>query len=96
MPYVTLLPERQSFELVPGAPLTDLEFASDETIVEFGCRVGSCGACVVEIVECAASPERGNDDERSFLEELGFAPDRHRLACQTRVQADITIRVPER
>jgi ferredoxin len=96
MPFVTMLPEGPAMELESGAPLTDVEFSSDEAVITFGCRVGSCGSCVVEILAFDAPLDRGEEEERAFLRELGFSPDRHRLACQTRVHADLTIRVPER
>jgi ferredoxin len=95
MPLVTILPEGRAMMLESGAPLTDVEFLCDDAPIPFGCRVGSCGACVVEIVASDAPCGSGGEDERAFLSKLGFSPDRHRLACQAKVHADLTIRVPE-
>jgi ferredoxin len=54
----------------------------------FGCRTGICATCIC-LLEGALSPP--TDDEREVLEI--FAPDepKARLACQVRVDANLSI-----
>ncbi|RYE77471.1 MAG: (2Fe-2S)-binding protein [Myxococcales bacterium] len=48
--------------------------------VAFSCRGGTCGTCVVEVLEGDEWLEPPGDDERETLELLGEPPGR-RLAC---------------
>jgi ferredoxin len=92
MPVVTILPQKQAIEIPCGSALVDLDCTFESEPIAFGCRVGSCGMCVIEIVSSEAPLEAGDEDERAFLHDLGFHPDRHRLACRMRVHADMAVR----
>jgi ferredoxin len=56
--------------------------------VPFGCTVGKCGVCAVELIEGdLAEPSRY---EAAVLEGGGY-PVRARLACQARLAGDVVI-----
>lgn len=58
----------------------------------FGCRIGICGTCLVEVVNESESLNERTENEREFLEAL--LPNRNecRLACQVNINTDIKIR----
>jgi ferredoxin len=91
MPYVFIKPADELVDLPKNSNLTALiEFNS--SLISFGCRVGACGACVIEVLEGISNLTEANQSERDFLTILGYAESRYRLACQCRLQGDITIR----
>ncbi|RQS07946.1 ferredoxin [Burkholderia sp. Bp9002] len=90
---VKLMPQEIEVPLPPGSSLTELEFELyGQESIPFGCKAGTCGACVIEIL--AGGPQLGEkgNDERDFLERLGYPGDAFRLACQCRVNGPVTIR----
>lgn len=91
---LTLLPQGLEILLPAGSPLTDVEYETEQRVIPFGCRSGACGACVVEVVEGADALGESDPDELDFLEDLGRADGRHRLACQCRLLDSATIRLP--
>lgn len=58
----------------------------------FGCRIGICGTCLVEVVSEADTLTERTENEKEFLEAL--LPDRKecRLACQVNINTDIKVR----
>jgi adenylate cyclase len=54
---------------------------------------GRCTTCRVYIIEGLSNCRRRNQKERQLAEKLGLPPD-IRLACQTRIKGNITIRRP--
>ncbi|MBF9072802.1 2Fe-2S iron-sulfur cluster-binding protein [Streptacidiphilus fuscans] len=92
---LTVLPSGTEILLPAGSPLTEVEYESPDRLIPFGCRSGSCGACVIEVVQgfgCLGEPDL---DELDFLEDLGRTGGSHRLACQCRLQGDATICVAD-
>ncbi len=53
--------------------------------VPFSCRGGTCGTCVVEVLEGDSLLEPPGAEERDTLAALGEPPDR-RLACVVQVR----------
>ncbi len=92
---LTVLPDGIQIELPEGAPLTDIEYETTAWIIPFGCRVGACGVCMIEVVEGRESLSEAGDEEIAFLEELGGNPDQHRLACQCHLRGAAIIRVAD-
>ncbi|WP_434587162.1 2Fe-2S iron-sulfur cluster-binding protein [Streptomyces sp. A5-4] len=92
---LTFLPTGTEVLLPAGSPLTEVEYESEQRLIPFGCRSGSCGACVVEVLEGFGSLGEPDDDELDFLEDLGRTGGNHRLACQCRLRGDATIRVAD-
>jgi ferredoxin len=57
--------------------------------VPFGCTIGKCGVCAVELLEGElAEPSRY---EAAVLEGGGYPP-RARLACQARLVGDVVVK----
>ncbi|GAA0670667.1 hypothetical protein GCM10009535_58050 [Streptomyces thermocarboxydovorans] len=92
---LTLMPGRIEILLPEGSCLTDIENERPEQLIPFGCRSGACGACVIEVLDGAASLGEPDPDERDFLEDLGRDDGSHRLACQCRLAGAATVRVAQ-
>jgi len=86
MPKVNLKPSDMIVEVPIGTPLTELD-----NHLMFGCRLGVCGACAVEILEGKLNLSPMQVDEKEFLELIGHCDDDYRLACQCQVFGDVTI-----
>jgi ferredoxin len=95
MKKLTFLPTGTEILLPAGSPLTEVEYETPQRLIPFGCRSGSCGACVIEVLEGPASLGEPGPDELDFLEDLGRTGGGHRLACQCRLRGDATIRVAD-
>lgn len=90
---IVLEPGGLEASLLPGSCLTELEFELyGQDSVPFGCKVGACGACVVEVVAGLANLGLRGHDEQIFLETLGYVGEAFRLACQCRLNGEVTIR----
>jgi ferredoxin len=88
-----LLPQNIEVKLPPDTALTDLEFElHGSESIQFGCRSGACGACLIEIVEGVTPFNEKSAEEQAFLSMLGYAGDAFRLACQCRLRNNVTIR----
>ena len=61
----------------------------------FGCRIGICGTCAIEIVSTDSPLSVKTHAENEFLSAI--APDREdvRLACQIRINTNMKIRKTE-
>ncbi|MFE5512128.1 2Fe-2S iron-sulfur cluster-binding protein [Streptomyces sp. NPDC056529] len=95
MKRLNILPTGAEISLPVGSPLTEVEYETSQQLIPFGCRSGSCGACVIEVLEGFGSLGEPDDDELDFLEDLGRTGGSHRLACQCRLQDDATVRVAD-
>lgn len=89
---LTILPTGTAIILPAKARLTEVEFETSQKPIPFGCRSGSCGVCVIEVLEGSKSLGEPDDDELDFLEDLGRPDGNHRLACQCRLYGDATVR----
>jgi ferredoxin len=59
----------------------------------FGCRIGICGTCAIEIVEEDGSPlHPRTHDEVGFLEAIAPGQDKVRLACQIRINTNLKVK----
>jgi ferredoxin len=93
MPYITILPLARQVELPQGSPLTDVEFECfGEDLIPFGCRLGACGACAVEVLTGHDALGQADECEQLFLTGLGYDPVRVRLACQCKLLGNATVR----
>ena len=57
--------------------------------ISLGCESGRCGVCMVEVVD--GQLETASEEETSLLQAMD-ADSGHRLACQARLQGDVTLR----
>ncbi|AYY57735.1 2Fe-2S iron-sulfur cluster-binding protein [Burkholderia multivorans] len=90
---VVISPQGLEALLSAGSSLTELEFELyGEDTVPFGCKAGACGACVIKVEEGVANLGVKGDEERRFLEALGYPGIEFRLACQCRLNGDVKIR----
>jgi adenylate cyclase len=91
VPNIYVLPDQRLVECRPR-----------ETVLNAGLRAGlpfahacggraSCSTCRVVVVEGRSSCTDQTAKERAIAERLGFSPE-FRLACQTKVSADLTVR----
>jgi ferredoxin len=91
---VTVMPTSSELWLAANAPLTNIEYeVGGEALIPFGCRVGACGACAIEVTQGLECLGERTCQEADFLTALGFAGERFRLACQCRLGGDATFRV---
>ncbi|MDZ7725283.1 MAG: ASKHA domain-containing protein [candidate division KSB1 bacterium] len=89
MPIIYLKPLNQSIEVSKGTPLIDV---LNEFAVAFPCGGrGTCGGCKVRILDGSIPVDPGHQKR---LDELGLSND-WRLACLSRVEADVTLLVDQ-
>jgi ferredoxin len=63
--------------------------------ITYDCRENDCGNCIVEIVSGMENLSKPSALEKALLAEKRAGPN-HRLACQTAVMGDATVRPPLR
>jgi len=78
-------------EAVPGHNLLDLCHEHDLPI-EFSCRGGACGTCLVQVLDGALNLSPPAEHEVQFLEELVCGEGTYRLACQAAVHGPVHVR----
>lgn len=62
----------------------------------FGCRIGICGTCAIEIVEEEGFPlHPRTHDEKGFLEAIAPGQDKVRLACQIHINTNLKVKKVE-
>lgn len=88
-PVVTLQPGAKQLVASDGATLLDLLEANDCGI-NAGCRMGSCGADPVAILDGAQNLSPCTDRERDTLRRLGYG-DGVRLACSARLHGPVGV-----
>lgn len=76
----------KSIPLSINMPLTELD-----DVIDFGCRVGACGACAIKVIQGSENLSAMSEDERDFITMLDLGEGIYRLACQCKILGDITI-----
>lgn len=61
----------------------------------FGCRIGICGTCAVEVVSEDSPLHERTYDEKEFLGTMAPGRDNVRLACQIHINTNIKIKKTE-
>ena len=89
MPKITFRPGGQTFEVPAGTRY--LDFCQEKSAPQnFGCTVGSCGTCVLILVQGAENVPPPTEDE---LETVRMCTDADaRLGCQLVVNGDIVVK----
>lgn len=90
MAKVTFFKTHHSLELDYGSDLIEIEDI-DGNQVPFGCHSGSCGTCVIRVIEGGHNLSPINQDEIELLDDCELDKSTHRLACQCVITGDITI-----
>jgi len=89
MPKLTFLDSGKTYDVPAGASF--LTVAQEHGEHSFGCTVGSCGTCRLEVVEGADQVNPQSDDERETVE-MSTDVAGARLGCQLRIQGDVSVR----
>lgn len=85
----TVLIKRDNIKVKAPAGTTMRKIAiKTGSSLEFGCRVGDCGSCVVTVEAGGEFLSPLNDKEKHMLEIIQEDPTTHRLMCQVTVISD--------
>lgn len=87
--------DKPSVELREGDNLSEKLTIHNSPIL-FGCRIGICGTCAVEVQEEGEAPLHGRThDEKEFLGAMAPGRDNVRLACQIHINTSIKVKKTE-
>ncbi len=81
--------ERQCFSLRKGLGFQALA-EKHQTRLEFDCREADCGICIMKVMEGMDRLSPPTPPEKDFLKAMRADPD-ERLACQCRINGDVTV-----
>lgn len=90
MPKVKTLVDGKTYEVAVGTTFLDL-CKQQKAKHDFGCTVGSCGVCRLELVEGASNVDPITTDEKDTLA-LATDHKNARLGCQLVIRGDIAVR----
>lgn len=83
--------DKAPVELKEGDNLSEKLTIHNSPIL-FGCRIGICGTCAVEVIEEDSPLHERTHDEKEFLEAMAPGRNNVRLACQININTNIKIR----
>ncbi len=83
--------DKSPVDLDAGANLSEKLTIHNSPIL-FGCRIGICGTCAVEVVAADDPLPERSFDESQFLEAMAPGQDAVRLACQIRINTNMKLR----
>lgn len=86
--------DKEPVELDEGDNLSEKLTIHNSPIL-FGCRIGICGTCAVEVVDSESPLPPRTQDENEFLGAMAPGRDEVRLACQIRINTNLKIRKTE-
>jgi ferredoxin len=90
MPTVRFEDDDLDVEVETGANLRDVA-ETEAASISFGCEQGICGTCLIEVASGADNLSDAEEIEEETLQAMG-AEEGQRLACQCRVEGDITVK----
>ena len=90
MPKVKLQNSGDEAEVSEGKELSDV-IKGKGWPVAFGCEDGMCGTCIVKVLEGKENLSPMDEKEKDTLGVMGMDDGEHRLACQCKVNGDVTI-----
>jgi 2Fe-2S ferredoxin len=88
MPKLTLTDSGETYDVPAGTYLLDYAQANGLNI-PFGCTMGTCGTCGVQVKEGMGSLNEISDNEQDGIELLGA--ENCRLACQLVINGDVSL-----
>jgi adenylate cyclase len=91
VPNVYILPDQRLIECRPTESILAAALRAGAPFAHACGGHASCSTCRVVVVEGGKACSERSAKERAIAERLGFNPE-FRLACQTRISADVTIR----
>lgn len=83
--------DKPAVELQEGDNLSEKLTIQNSPIL-FGCRIGVCGTCAVEVVEADKDLPPRTHDEKEFLGAMAPGQDKARLACQMEINCNLKIK----
>lgn len=86
--------DKQPVELQEGDNLSEKLTIHNSPIL-FGCRIGICGTCAIEVVDHDAPLPPRTHDETEFLGIMAPGRDNVRLACQIRINTNMKVKKTE-
>jgi ferredoxin len=86
--------DKPAVELKEGDNLSEKLTIHNSPIL-FGCRIGVCGTCAIEVLESDKPLPERTYDEKEFLGALAPGRDEVRLACQIKINTNIKIKKTE-
>jgi 2Fe-2S ferredoxin len=93
MAKVKFLPSGIEVEVKGGESLLDIALSHDVPIQHACGGFCACTTCHCEVVEGGGTLEAPEEDELERLEVLEGRTEKSRLACQSKVRGDVTVRV---
>ena len=92
MPRLVIQPGNRVIAVKKGTALVDVA-DTHETGLDFGCRDGVCGTCVVTVLRGTENLSPPDFKEKDTLENFDAEPGQ-RLACQVKILGDVEIQIP--
>jgi ferredoxin len=86
--------DKPSVELKEGDCLSEKLTIHNSPIL-FGCRIGICGTCAIEVIHHDQPLHERTHDEKEFLGAMAPGRDEVRLACQIHINTNIKIKKTE-
>jgi ferredoxin len=83
--------DKKPLELKSGDCLSEKLTIHNSPIL-FGCRIGICGTCAIEIINSDLPLPPRTQDESDFLDNMYPGNEKIRLACQIHINTNINIR----
>ena len=83
--------DKKSVELNQGDCLSEKLTIHNSPIL-FGCRIGICGTCAIEVMDAEHPLPPKTPDEKDFLDNMYPGNEKIRLACQIHINTNIKIR----
>ena len=93
MPKIIFKTENLSIDVEKGLFFISVD-ENYTTPLLFGCTEGNCGTCKIDIIENPESLTPMEEEERRFLISIDAKPS-ERLACQCKINGDITIELAD-
>ena len=91
MPKVKFKDTGDEVEVKAGTPLKDVARDNGWPIA-FGCEDGVCGTCLIEILKGKENLTPREEVEFQTLDMMCMKDQKHRLACQCKVNGDVEIK----
>lgn len=86
--------DKPAVELKEGDNLAEKLTVHNSPIL-FGCRIGICGTCAIEVVHQDQPLHERTYDEKEFLGTMAPGRDEVRLACQIKINTNIKVKRTE-
>ena len=90
MPKVKFQNTGEEVEVEQGANLKEVT-KNQGWSIPYGCEEGTCGTCIIKVIEGKENFSPLTETEKQTLDVMSMDDGEHRLACQCKVNGDVTI-----